>query len=202
MGDPVSSPSDFCGADGAERFHGRSLVVMTELGSFEIALHEAARETCDYFALAVQAGVFHNGSVFRIVSREQRGNDDGCPIDVVQVGTKNGLCEDRSIVTHEHSALTHIHHRKWTASAARYAPGELYHSFFICLKDEPELDYGGNRQPDGQGFAAFGQVISGHEVVAAIFDRAESCDELARPIRIENITIKKPSGVNPCIKLG
>ena len=50
----------------------------------------------------------------------------------------------------------------------RLAPGTASSEFFICVGDQPELDYGGRRYPDGQGFAAFGQVISGMDIVREI----------------------------------
>ena len=51
---------------------------------------------------------------------------------------------------------------------ARLEPGTASSEFFICINDQPELDYGGKRNPDGQGFAAFGQVIKGMEIVKKI----------------------------------
>ena len=45
------------------------------------------------------------------------------------------------------------------------------------MRDEPELDFGGCRQPDGQGFAAFGQVIEGFKTLERIYQRGE-CDEM------------------------
>ena len=47
---------------------------------------------------------------------------------------------------------------------ARNVPGSAGSEFFICINDQPELDFGGKRNPDGQGFAAFGEVISGMEL--------------------------------------
>jgi peptidyl-prolyl cis-trans isomerase A (cyclophilin A) len=40
--------------------------------------------------------------------------------------------------------------------------------FFICINDQPSLDFGGKRNPDGQGFAAFGKVVSGMDVIRKI----------------------------------
>jgi peptidyl-prolyl cis-trans isomerase A (cyclophilin A) len=51
---------------------------------------------------------------------------------------------------------------------ARWQPGTATSEFFICIGDQPELDYGGRRNPDGQGFAAFGKVITGMETVKKI----------------------------------
>jgi peptidyl-prolyl cis-trans isomerase A (cyclophilin A) len=51
---------------------------------------------------------------------------------------------------------------------ARFTPDSAVSDFFICIGDTPELDFGGKRNPDGQGFAAFGQVIEGMDVVRTI----------------------------------
>jgi peptidyl-prolyl cis-trans isomerase A (cyclophilin A) len=51
---------------------------------------------------------------------------------------------------------------------ARLEPGTASSEFFICVNDQPELDFGGRRNPDGQGFAAFGQVVDGMETVRKI----------------------------------
>ena len=51
---------------------------------------------------------------------------------------------------------------------ARLEPGTASSEFFICINDQPELDYGGSRNPDGQGFAAFGQVLEGLDILEKI----------------------------------
>ncbi|WP_163333487.1 peptidylprolyl isomerase, partial [Klebsiella aerogenes] len=56
---------------------------------------------------------------------------------------------------------------------------------FICIGDQPSLDFGGGRHPDGQGFAAFGKVVEGMDVVRHIHaTRAEPVDRIARPVLI------------------
>ena len=51
---------------------------------------------------------------------------------------------------------------------ARSTPDSATSDFFICINDQPTLDFGGMRNPDGQGFAAFGKVTNGMAVVRAI----------------------------------
>jgi peptidyl-prolyl cis-trans isomerase A (cyclophilin A) len=72
---------------------------------------------------------------------------------------------------------------------ARLAPGTAGSAFFICIGDQPELDFGGHRNPDGQGFAAFGQIVDGMDVVRTIFAQAEDAtDHLSHPIPIESVS--------------
>jgi peptidyl-prolyl cis-trans isomerase A (cyclophilin A) len=51
---------------------------------------------------------------------------------------------------------------------ARSAPDSATSDFVICIGDQPELDFGGKRNPDGQGFAVFGRVVSGMEIARKI----------------------------------
>ena len=67
---------------------------------------------------------------------------------------------------------------------ARNKPGSASSEIFICINNQPELDYGGMRNPDGQGFAAFGQVIDGMDVVLAIQQLPVDNQSLQKPVQI------------------
>lgn len=67
---------------------------------------------------------------------------------------------------------------------ARRALGSAAGTFFICIGDQPNLDHDGCRHPDGQGFAAFGRVVGGMDVVRAIWARAQANMLLDRPVPI------------------
>ncbi len=68
-------------------------------------------------------------------------------------------------IVHESTAITGLTHVDGTVSMSRYGAGETYGSFFICVGAQPDLDWGGRRFPDGQGAAAFGQVLEGMELL-------------------------------------
>lgn len=73
-------------------------------------------------------------------------------------------------ITHESTNLTGLRHRSATISIGRDAVGTgTAGAFFICIGDQPELDFGGTRNPDGQGFAAFGHVTRGMELIRKIW---------------------------------
>jgi peptidyl-prolyl cis-trans isomerase A (cyclophilin A) len=59
--------------------------------------------------------------------------------------------------------------------------------FFICIGDQPQLDEGGKRNPDGQGFAAFGRVVDGMDVVRKIHASPASGQTLTPAVRIVRI---------------
>ena len=70
---------------------------------------------------------------------------------------------------------------------ARDGPDTAQDNFFICLGDQPELDFGGRRNPDGQGFAVFGRVVKGMEVVRKIHESPVEGQLLKSPVRIQRV---------------
>jgi peptidyl-prolyl cis-trans isomerase A (cyclophilin A) len=76
---------------------------------------------------------------------------------------------------------------------ARSNPGSARSSFFICINDQPELDAGGRRNPDGQGFAAFGKVVSGMDVVRKIHQMPAQGQQLASSVKIISVRRIGPS---------
>jgi peptidyl-prolyl cis-trans isomerase A (cyclophilin A) len=163
-----------------------SLTFTTPVGNFSIRLHtRRAPATSAYFRRLADDAMFADASVFRITAEVNRDPNDPCPIDIVQVGPAQTVFASRHPIEHESTRQTGLTHTRWTASAARFDLGELYGSFFICMRDEHELDYGGQRQSDGQGFAAFGRVVSGFDTLENIYARAESSEMLSSAIPIE-----------------
>ena len=86
---------------------------------------------------------------------------------LIEGGLKNDPAKVFKPIAHESTAKTGLKHRDGTISMARRAPGTANADFFIYLGDQPSLDadYPGG---DGLGFAAFGQVADGMDVVHAI----------------------------------
>jgi peptidyl-prolyl cis-trans isomerase A (cyclophilin A) len=91
-------------------------------------------------------------------------------------------------IPHETTRQTHILHTDGVISLARTTPGTATTEFFICVGDQPGFDYGGGNNPDGQGYAAFGKVVKGMEVVRAIYADPENNQSLAPAVPIINIT--------------
>ena len=89
-------------------------------------------------------------------------------------------------IKHETTVLTGILHKDGVISMARNEPGTATSEFFICIGDQPSLDYGGKRNPDGQGFAAFGKVM---DVVRKIHKSATEGQWLKPRIRILNVKV-------------
>ena len=71
-------------------------------------------------------------------------------------------------IAHESTTQTGLSHQDGTISMARYAPGTATADFFICAGPAPYLDANPGAPGDNAGYAAFGQVVEGMDVVRAI----------------------------------
>ncbi|WP_205772410.1 peptidylprolyl isomerase [Microvirga calopogonii] len=138
----------------------------------------------------VDNGLLANSSIYRIVTLANQPDTVPAKIEVVQFGLTPAARETDPLppIAHEPTAATGLRHLDGTLSMARLAPGTAGSAFFICIGDQPELDFGGHRNPDGQGFAAFGQIVEGMDVVRKIFAQAEDAtDQLSDPIPIDSV---------------
>ena len=143
------------------------VLIKTEKGDITVEVDLArAPVTAANFLRYVDEKLY-DGSVFhRTVTLDNQPNND-VRIEVIQGGQ---LSEENEFppIAHETTAATGLKHFDGTISMARGTPGSATSSFFFCVGPQPELDFGGKRNPDGQGFAAFGKVTSGMDVVKAI----------------------------------
>jgi peptidyl-prolyl cis-trans isomerase A (cyclophilin A) len=143
--------------------------IETSAGTIVVALDSArAPITVGNFLKYVDGGFYTNGSFFRTVRADNQPHDS-VKIGVIQGGpdtTKNG--DAFGAIPLERTTMTGLHHVDGTISMARDGPNTATSQFFICIGDQPSLDFGGHRNLDGQGFAAFGRVVSGMDVVRRI----------------------------------
>ena len=89
-------------------------------------------------------------------------------IEVIQAGADTTLHPTKPPIPLERTSVTGLKHTAGTISMARTGPDTARDQFFLCVTDQPELDFGGKRNPDGQGFAAFGRVVKGMDIVRKI----------------------------------
>lgn len=142
--------------------------MVTEKGSIVIALYpDRAPITVANFLAYADKGLMAGGTFYRTVSAKNDNNP--ATIDVIQGGLNDGG-RPLPAIAHETTKVTGLRHRDGTISMARDKPGSATSEFFICLGDNPGLDHGGARNKDGQGFAAFGRVVEGMDIVRAIHD--------------------------------
>jgi peptidyl-prolyl cis-trans isomerase A (cyclophilin A) len=140
------------------------VLIDTALGPIGVLLElSRAPISAGDFLKYVDRGLYAGGTFYRTV----RPGDDPSPvkIEVVQGGLTD---ESRFLapIAHESTNQTGLRHRNGTISIGRGEVGTgSAGAFFICIGDQPQLDFGGRRNPDGQGFAAFGHVTSGMTLV-------------------------------------
>jgi peptidyl-prolyl cis-trans isomerase A (cyclophilin A) len=141
----------------------------TALGGIVVAvdLAHAPLSGADFLRY-VDQGFYKKGSAafYRAVRRD---NDHGSPaIEVIQGGLQDGA-KGLPPVAHESTTMTGLKHLDGSLSLARGAPGTGGGAaFFICIGPQPGLDAGAKRNPDGLGFAVFGRVEQGMDVVRRI----------------------------------
>lgn len=140
--------------------------------------------TAANFLRYVEAGRYDGGLFHRTVRADNQPQNP-VKIGVVQAGVKPGLeAEDFPPIPLERTSVTGLRHVDGALSMARSEPDTATSDFFLCVGDQPELDFGGRRNPDGQGFAAFGRVVSGMETVRRIQARPARGQVLDPPVRI------------------
>ena len=170
-----------------------TLTISTSLGDIHLELYEqAAPITVRNFVQLVTSGKYDKTGCFYRVVRDDNQPDDDITIDVIQGGIGfQAYGMKQPTITHEPTRDTGLQHTDGVLSMARLDPGTASSEFFICVGDQPELDYGGQRNPDGQGFAAFGRVTSGMDVVKRIHQSPADKQTLTPSIPIR-ITLNNP----------
>jgi len=161
------------------------VLLHTELGDIELQLDDAhAPITVANFLRYVESGFYNGGEFHRTVTPSNQPQNK-VKIEVVQAGIdpqreKEGFLP----IALERTNKTGLKHLDGAISMARDQPDTATSDFFICIGNQPELDFGGKRNPDGQGFAAFGKVIKGMDVVRKIQSAPADGQKLTPPIKI------------------
>lgn len=143
------------------------------------------------FLKYVDAGAYDGGRFHRTVTPANQPNDS-VKIEVIQGGANQAADRLRlPAIELERTSVTGLKHLDGTLSMARAGPNTATSDFFICIGPQPALDFGGHRNLDGQGFAAFGRVLSGMQVVKAIQQSPASAQRLAPQVEITRITRRR-----------
>ena len=165
----------------------KKIVIGTEWGDIRLKLDtEHAPVTASNFIRYIDAGLFDSACFYRVVRMDNQPQNR-IKISVIQGGRYEKEGDAFPPIPHENTQMTGLRHRNGTISMARNQPGTATSEFFICIGDQPELDFGGNRNPDGQGFAAFGKVTRGMRVVRRIHSLQAPGQYLEKPVRISGI---------------
>ncbi|MFN4135966.1 MAG: peptidylprolyl isomerase [Novosphingobium sp.] len=168
------------------------IALETEAGRIVVAVDvKRAPATATNFVRYAETRRFDGTAFYRAMHLNWGEQPNG----LIQAGTRGDPRRNLAPIRHEPTDQTGILHKAGTLSMARYAPGTATGDFSIMVSDQPGLD----AQPDSAdpeakaGYAAFGQVIEGMDVVRAIFAAPISETEgegimrgqiLAQPVKI------------------
>ncbi|MEO8624053.1 MAG: peptidylprolyl isomerase [bacterium] len=162
--------------------------IVTQMGDIDAELDSArAPVTVTNFLRYVDAHLFDGGTFFRSVTMSNQPNDS-VRIEVIQGGIANEKrAQGFPVIPLERTNVSGLRHTDGTLSMARSIPNSATGSFFITIGDQPALDFAGKRQPDGQGFAAFGHVTKGLDVVRKIQSQPANGQTLVVPATIVRV---------------
>lgn len=142
------------------------VTIDTSDGRFVIAVESArAPATAANFLRYVDQKRLDGTTVYRVSHVAMR-------FGFIQFGVSGDPRRSLPPVRHEPTTLTGIRHLEGTISTARLSPGTARGEFTIMVGDQPGLDADPSKPGDNLGYAAFGRVVEGFDVILRIFDKS------------------------------
>ena len=167
--------------------------IKTNFGDIEVELYpDKAPKSVAAFLSYVDSGLYKGGSFYRVLKEENQPSA-AFKTELIQGGiwqTNYKKGTGLPHIPHEPTNVSGLLHINGTISLARTSPGTASSEFFICVGDQHAYDYGGRANPDGQGYAAFGKVFKGMDVVKSIHKQPEDGESFYPPIEIIDIVRK------------
>jgi len=163
--------------------------VETEAGALVVEIDpEVAPITVANYLALVDARLLDGGAVYRVVTPANQPADTPHKIEVVQWGMNrpDDKPPPRPPIAHETTRQTGLRHVDGTVSMAR-AAGNGDHRVLRLHRRPARARFRRPPQPDGLGFAAFGRVAEGMDVIRALHVRGEADQYLARPVRVSSV---------------
>lgn len=168
------------------------VLIDTDAGQITVEIYrDRVPITSANFLRYVGENRYDGGAFYRVVTMQNQPTSP-VKIEVIQGGIDSDSAKRLPTIAHETNDKTGVKHIDGSISMARGAPGSASSEFFFTIGNQPELDFGGKRNPDGQGFAAFGRVVQGMDVVRKIQQMpADSAppQRLKTLVRIRNIRV-------------
>jgi peptidyl-prolyl cis-trans isomerase A (cyclophilin A) len=166
------------------------VLIETKFGDIEIEVYPAkAPKSVAAFLSYIDSGFYKNSSFYRVLNEDNQPSasfkSELIQGGIWQTNYKKGISLPG--IPHESTKQTGILHKDGTISLARTTPGTASSEFFICIGDQPTYDYGGAANSDGQGFAAFGKVVKGMDIVRKIHRQPDYEESFDPPVEIFNI---------------
>jgi peptidyl-prolyl cis-trans isomerase A (cyclophilin A) len=164
--------------------------ITTKFGTIEAELYpDKAPKSVAAFLSYVDSGFYENTAFYRVLNEDNQptGAADAALIQGGLWGTHDKQAAAIPLIPHETTQQTGLHHEDGTLSLARQAPGTASTEFFICIGSQPGFDFGGSNNGDGQGYAAFGKVVKGMDIVNRIHRQPSDGERFVPQVSILNI---------------
>ena len=145
------------------------IIFETELGKITMEVDLVHAPITGENFLKYVDGKFYDGGIINRAVRPDNTIRHDVEIQVIQfqIDPRRNR-EQFPPIPMERTSVTGLKHVNGVLSMARNGPDTATASFSITFVDQPEMDFGGKRNADGQGFAVFGRVIDGMDVVKKI----------------------------------
>ena len=164
------------------------ILIETNFGDIEVELYPSkAPKTVQAFLSYIDSGYYTKSSFYRVVKNEDMS---GVNYGILQGGI--WLTNDKQHpsvpgIVHETTKQTGLSHVNGTISLARTLPGTANTEFFFCVGDQTQFDFGNSGSSDGQGFAAFGKVFKGMDIVRKIQSEPSTGESINEKVTINKI---------------
>jgi len=167
-----------------------NVLIETGYGDIEVELYpDKAPETVAAFLKYVDEGLYKKASFYRVLKNDNVPAEYNTGLIQGGISTSDAAKQGSLKGTpHESPRQTGITHESGVISMARTTPGSATSEFFICIGDQKQFDSTRRGNADGQGYAAFGKVTKGMNVVMKIQNARSDGDRFINEIKIENIT--------------
>ncbi|MCX6901956.1 MAG: zinc-dependent peptidase [Verrucomicrobia bacterium] len=145
------------------------VVFETELGNITVEVDVVHAPITGTNFLKYVDGKFYDGGMINRAVRPDNTVRHDVEVQVIQF--QSDPAREREMfppIPMERTSVTGLRHVNGVLSMARDGPDTAQDSFSIVIGDQPEMDFGGRRNPDGQGFAVFGRVVTGMDAVKRI----------------------------------
>jgi peptidyl-prolyl cis-trans isomerase A (cyclophilin A) len=169
------------------KFKNLHVVIETKIGDIEIELYAGqAPKSVGAFLSYIDSGFYKKASFYRVLNTDNQPSN-APKAELIQGGLYGSKRPELPGIPHETTQQTKILHKDGVISLARLEPGTANTEFFICIGDQPGFDFGGENNPDGQGYAAFGKVVKGMDIVRRIYNMPEDDQRFDPPVPIYSI---------------
>ncbi|RYY21069.1 MAG: peptidylprolyl isomerase [Chitinophagaceae bacterium] len=164
--------------------------IRTKFGNIELELYpDKAPASVAAFLSYIDSGYFKNTSFYRVLNVDNQPSD-APKAELIQGGLFRSAGKKNINppgIPHESTDKTGLEHKNGAISLARFKPGSANTEFFICVGDQPGFNFGGENNPDGQGYAAFGYIVDGLDVVRKIYNQREDEQYFDPPVIIYDV---------------